>query len=68
MNDPAQTNAIVEFIDVIDELKIEYAVGGSIASSVYGIPRFTQNADITVKLSETIDKPFCIVSLSKSNL
>jgi hypothetical protein len=31
-------------------LKIPYAVGGSVASSLYGIPRATQDIDILIKL------------------
>jgi hypothetical protein len=37
-----------QLTDVLDDLKINYAIGGSIASSVYGKVRFTQDADITV--------------------
>jgi len=37
-----------QLTDVLDDLKISYAIGGSIASSVYGKVRFTQDADITV--------------------
>jgi hypothetical protein len=37
-----------QLTDALDDMKIEYAIGGSIASSVYGKVRFTQDADITV--------------------
>jgi len=37
-----------QLTDTLDDLKINYAIGGSIASSVYGKVRFTQDADITV--------------------
>ena len=37
-----------QLTDTFDDLKIDYAIGGSIASSVYGKVRFTQDADITV--------------------
>jgi len=33
---------------VLDDLKINYAIGGSIASSIYGKVRFTQDVDISV--------------------
>jgi len=49
MSDGEQVAVIKKFTDVLDELKIMYAVGGSIASSLYGTVRFTQDADITVK-------------------
>ncbi len=40
--------AIEAFVGILDELKITYAIGGSVASSVYGQIRFTQDADISV--------------------
>jgi hypothetical protein len=47
---PAENLRIVcEVIAVLDRLEIPYALGGSMASSVLGIPRFTQDADITVE-------------------
>ena len=49
MSDGEQAAVIKKLTDVLDELKIMYAVGGSIASSLYGTVRFTQDADITVK-------------------
>lgn len=42
--------AIQAFTDVLDRLNIAYAIGGSMASSVYGSVRFTQDADIAVEL------------------
>ncbi|MEN6575963.1 MAG: hypothetical protein ABFD90_06435 [Phycisphaerales bacterium] len=36
-------------IRVLDTLDIPYAIGGSMASSLYGMRRFTQDADIVVK-------------------
>jgi hypothetical protein len=47
---PAENLRVVrEVIAVLDRLEIPYALGGSMASSVLGIPRFTQDADITVE-------------------
>jgi len=37
-----------QLIEVLDQLGIQYAIGGSLASSAYGVVRFTQDADITV--------------------
>ena len=54
MSDFQQSEVIKLFADIMDELKIEYAIGGSIASSIYGTPRFTQDADITVQLSSSV--------------
>ncbi|MEW6363288.1 MAG: hypothetical protein AB1714_01475 [Acidobacteriota bacterium] len=35
---------------VFDDLRIRYLVGGSLASSVYGIPRATQNVDLVADI------------------
>jgi hypothetical protein len=42
--------ALREVIAVLDRLGIAYALGGSMASSVFGVPRFTHDADITVEV------------------
>lgn len=44
----ANLTVLREVIQVLDRLNIEYALGGSVASSIYGITRFTQDADFTV--------------------
>ena len=49
MSNVQQSEIIKMLTDILDELKIGYAIGGSIASSIYGTPRFTQDADITVQ-------------------
>jgi hypothetical protein len=49
MNNPQDTIVLEKLTDVFDELNIAYAIGGSMASSVYGVVRFTQDADITVE-------------------
>ncbi len=49
MSDVQQSEIIRILTDILDELKIGYAIGGSIASSIYGTPRFTQDADIAVQ-------------------
>lgn len=38
--------------DVLHQLEIPYFVGGSMASSLYGIPRTTQDADIIADIKE----------------
>ena len=35
---------------VLDQLGVRYVVGGSVASSVYGIPRATQDVDLVAEL------------------
>jgi hypothetical protein len=48
MNNPQDIAVLEQFADILDELNIAYAIGGSFASSAYGAVRFTQDADITV--------------------
>jgi hypothetical protein len=48
MDSPQELKIIQKLADLLDQLGIVYAIGGSIASSVYGVVRFTQDADITV--------------------
>jgi hypothetical protein len=48
MAEPEEYLVLKQLTDALDDFKIDYAIGGSIASSVYGKVRFTQDADITV--------------------
>src|SRR5215207_6302054 len=43
-------HATREVIAILDSLKISYCVGGSLASSVHGIPRATIDADVVAEL------------------
>lgn len=45
---PANLEILREVVAVFDRLNIAYALGGSMASSLHGIARFTQDADVTV--------------------
>jgi len=49
MDNPQELQVLARLTDVFDRLNIVYAIGGSKASSVYGVVRFTQDADITVQ-------------------
>jgi hypothetical protein len=49
MNDPQELLILQDLTGVLDRLHIPYAIGGSIASSIYGTVRFTQDVDITVE-------------------
>lgn len=49
MSNAEQIAVIRKVANVLDDLQIDYAIGGSIASSLYGNVRFTQDADITVR-------------------
>ena len=46
--DPLYVTQLVA--DVFESLEIPYAVGGSLASSLHGIPRATQDVDIVADL------------------
>lgn len=48
MGDLEEYLVLAQLIDTLVSLDIQYAIGGSIASSVYGKVRFTQDADINV--------------------
>ncbi len=47
----------LQVVDVFEELGLPYLVGGSLASSLHGIPRATQDVDIVVQLSLGDVKP-----------
>ncbi len=49
-SDPLQI--VKKVADVLESLGIRYLVGGSLASSLHGIPRATQDADIVADLTE----------------
>jgi hypothetical protein len=51
MADEALT-ATFAVVRVLDALGIPYLVGGSLASSLHGIPRSTQDSDVVVDLSQ----------------
>lgn len=44
--------ALLDFIDVFDELKIPYAVMGGLAVRAYGVPRPTYDVDVSLTISE----------------
>src|SRR5436309_3237450 len=46
------TDAVARLLEVLDELEIPYAVGGSVASSAHGIPRTTLDIDLVVDLKQ----------------
>lgn len=41
---------VEKLVRVFDDLEIRYVVGGSLASSVYGIPRATQDVDLVADI------------------
>ncbi|HEY5503581.1 MAG TPA: hypothetical protein VIK28_00375 [Sedimentisphaerales bacterium] len=70
MTNPQDIVVLEKLTEVLEKLHIAYCLGGSMASSVYGTVRFTQDADITVepfeptaeKLFETLKADFYISS------
>jgi len=42
--------ALLEVITILDDLQMPYAVGGSVASSIFGEPRASADADLLVEL------------------
>jgi hypothetical protein len=45
----ANLRGVREVTDVLDRLGIRYALGGSLASSLHGIDRYTRDADLTAE-------------------
>jgi hypothetical protein len=43
---------LLRAVEILDELKIAYLTGGSVASSILGIPRASNDVDIVVDLPE----------------
>lgn len=59
MVSPDEALAVVlEVIQILDELGVPYALGGSLASSMYGVPRLTQDADLVADLRAEHVRPF----------
>jgi hypothetical protein len=54
---PEALRVALAVIDVLDELRVRYHVGGSYASSIHGIPRQTQDIDLVVELQPEAAAP-----------
>jgi hypothetical protein len=50
MNAPEILAALAPIVEALEELGVAYHIGGSVASSVYGIPRLTIDADLVADL------------------
>lgn len=59
MNSAFDQPEVEEFVDILENLNISYAIGGSIASSFYGQVRFTQDADISAESFSDKIAVFC---------
>ena len=49
---------LLEVTQILEELEVPYVVGGSLASSLHGIPRSTQDADVVAALQMEQIAPF----------
>lgn len=49
---------LLEVTRILEDLDVPYVVGGSLASSLHGIPRSTQDADLVAALQAGHIKPF----------
>jgi hypothetical protein len=49
-NVPDILAAITPIVEALEELGIPYHIGGSVASSLYGLPRLTIDADLVANL------------------
>ncbi|MDP8215262.1 MAG: nucleotidyl transferase AbiEii/AbiGii toxin family protein [Candidatus Euphemobacter frigidus] len=47
---PDPLKVVVLLVRILDELSIDYLLGGSLASSIHGIPRSSQDVDLAVIL------------------
>jgi hypothetical protein len=45
-------SALLEVVGILEDLQIPYAIGGSVASSVFGEPRASADADLIAEISE----------------
>jgi hypothetical protein len=45
---PALADVVLRLSDVCEQLRIPYAIGGAVATSFWGVPRTTQDADCLV--------------------
>jgi hypothetical protein len=50
MNAPEILAVLAPIVEALEELGVAYHIGGSVASSVYGIPRLTIDADLVADL------------------
>lgn len=57
MNAPEILAALAPIVEALEELGVAYHIGGSVASSVYGIPRLTIDADLVADLRSEHVRP-----------
>ena len=57
MIEPDLVAALGPFLDCLEDLGVSYQIGGSVATSVYGVPRSTLDVDIVADLPESCADP-----------
>jgi hypothetical protein len=50
LSDPI--SVVNKLVRVLNQLEIKYLIGGSLASSLYGVPRATQDVDVVAAITE----------------
>jgi hypothetical protein len=50
-------DALTAVLRVLDHLGIRYFAAGSVASSIHGLPRFTQDVDLVIQIEEAHIEP-----------
>jgi len=50
LNIPDVIEALTPVVEVLEDLGVPYHIGGSVASSIYGLPRLTIDADLVADL------------------
>lgn len=62
---PEALRVAVHLVTILEDLEIPYHLGGSIASSVHGIPRMTQDVDLVARL--TAESAVALARLASSD-
>jgi hypothetical protein len=58
MNKPDILTALIPVVETFEELGVPYYIGGSVASSAYGLPRATVDVDLVTDLRPVHIQPF----------
>lgn len=56
---PALADVVLRLVDVFEELSLPYAIGGALATSFWGVPRTTQDADCLVAVPAVAYQQLC---------
>lgn len=58
MNSNQIVQTLGPIVDALEQLSVPYHLGGSVASSLYGQPRSTQDVDLIADLPSSLVRPF----------